>query len=191
MSLRPKTALDIDAIIRTAAELADQKGFGEVTLANLAKELKIKSPSLYNHIDGLSGLKKELAIYGFNTLYEALAHSRETFSEKDAVLALSRGYVDFARKHPGVYEATFNAPDSTDPEVQQAGSKIVGLVLESLRSFPLDEEEALHAVRGLRSMIHGFCSLEQKGGFGLHLSLDASLSFMVEAFMAGISNGRK
>ncbi|WP_053365041.1 TetR/AcrR family transcriptional regulator [Bacillus sp. FJAT-27245] len=191
MSPRPKIALDIDTIIRTAAELADRKGFEEVTLANLAKELKIKPPSLYNHIDGLPGLKKELAIYGINNLYEVLKDSRKTLLEKDAVLALSLGYVGFARKHPGLYEATFNAPDPTDPEVQEAGSKIVGLVLESLESIPLGEEEALHAVRGLRSMIHGFCSLEQKGGFGLNLSLDTSLSFMVEAFVAGISSRRK
>ncbi|RDU36764.1 TetR family transcriptional regulator [Neobacillus piezotolerans] len=190
MSPRPKTSLDMETIIRTAADLADRKGFGDVTLANLAKELNIKSPSLYNHVDGLPGLKKQLAIYGINNLYQALEDAKENFSKKDVVLALSIGYVGFARKHPGVYEATFNAPDPSDSEVQDAGSKIVGLVLDSLGAFGLEKEEALHAVRGLRSLIHGFCSLEQKGGFGLNLSLNESLSFMVEAFMAGIAARR-
>jgi hypothetical protein len=63
MSPRPKVALDLEAVIEAAAEIADQFGAQEVTLANLAKRLNIRPPSLYNHVDGLPGLRKELAIF--------------------------------------------------------------------------------------------------------------------------------
>jgi hypothetical protein len=45
---------------------------------------------------------------------------------------------------------------------------------------------ALYAVRGLRSILHGFCSLEQQGGLELDLDLDDSLLLIVKALLAGI-----
>ncbi|RHW41493.1 TetR/AcrR family transcriptional regulator [Neobacillus notoginsengisoli] len=188
MSPRRKVAVDKEKIILAAVELADGRGFEEVTLANLAKALSIKPPSLYNHIDGLPGVKKELAIYGINELYNALERAIETQREHEPILALSFAYADFAGRRPGIYEATFNAPDPADRDVQAAGSKIVSLVLDSISSYSLGEKEALHAVRGLRSMIHGFCSLEQKGGFGLNLDVNESLAFMVATFLDGLTS---
>jgi hypothetical protein len=50
----------------------------------------------------------------------------------------------------------------------------------------MTEEAALHAIRGLRSVLHGFASLEQKGGFGLPLDLDVSFRLLVDAFLTGL-----
>ena len=47
-------------------------------------------------------------------------------------------------------------------------------------------EEGLHAVRGLRSVVHGFASLEVAGGFGLPLNLDESFRRLVEMFIHGL-----
>ncbi|MGG3468638.1 TetR/AcrR family transcriptional regulator [Neobacillus pocheonensis] len=187
MSPRPKIGLEIPTILEVAGELADQYGMHEVTLANLAKKLNIRPPSLYNHFDGLPGLRKKLAIYGIEMLYEELAEAAIGVSGTDAVLALSKAYVDFARKHPGIYEATLLAPDPEDQEVQQAGSKIVDLTIRVLQAFELEGNQALHAVRGLRSILHGFSSLEQKGGFKMALDLDESLSIVIRAFLKGMS----
>ena len=106
MSPRPKIGLELSFIIEAAGKLADQQGIQEVTLANLAKKLGIRSPSLYNHFDGLPGLRKKLAIYGINMLYEVMADAEIGVSGTEAVLTVSQAYVDFARRHPGIYEAT-------------------------------------------------------------------------------------
>ena len=47
-------------------------------------------------------------------------------------------------------------------------------------------EDGLHAVRGLRSVVHGFASLEVAGGFGLPLDLDESFRRLVEMFIGGL-----
>jgi AcrR family transcriptional regulator len=189
MSPRPKFSLDLPTILEAAGELADHNGIYEVTLANLAKKLGIRPPSLYNHFEGLPGLRKQLAIYGLNQLYEHLANAAIGVSGIDALLTVSRNYVQFAREHPGVYEATLFAPDPEDPEVQQAGSKIVDLSVRLLACLELEGERAIHAVRGLRSILHGFSSLEQRGGFKMSLDLDESLAIIVKSFLAGVSNG--
>ena len=59
MSPRPKVGLEINEILEAAGEIADVHGMREVTLANLAKKLNIRPPSLYNHFEGLGGLRKK------------------------------------------------------------------------------------------------------------------------------------
>ena len=187
MSPRPKFSLDLQRILEVAGELADDAGMQEVTLANLAKKLGIRPPSLYNHFDGLAGLRKRLAIYGLNKLYENLAHAAIGVSGTEALLVVSRAYVGFARRHPGVYEATLFAPDPEDAEVQQAGGRIVELTLRLLSALDLEGDAAIHAVRGLRSILHGFATLEQRGGFKISLGLDESLAFIILAFLNGVA----
>ncbi len=75
MSPRPKIGLELNTILEAAGDIADQHGMHEVTLANLAKKLNIRPPSLYNHFDGLTGLRKKLAIYGMEKLYDEMAPS--------------------------------------------------------------------------------------------------------------------
>lgn len=186
MSPRPKIGLEITTILEAAGDLANHYGMQEVTLANLAKKLNIRPPSLYNHFDGLSGLRKKLAIYGLEKLYDDLAIATIGVSGTEALLALSKAYINFARKYPGLYEATLMAPDPEELEVQQAGAKIVNLTVLVLQSFQLQGDLALHAVRGLRSILHGFSALEQKGGFKMTLDLDESIEIVIMAFIKGM-----
>lgn len=186
MSPRPKVGLELIEILEAAAEIADQNGMGEVTLANLAKKLGIRPPSLYNHFDGLGGLRKKMAIYGIERLYEVLAEAAIGVAGDEAVMTISKAYVNFARKHPGLYEATLMAPEMEDEDVQLAGSKIVSLTVRVLQAYKLEGDAALHAVRGLRSILHGFSSLEKSGGFKMALDLDESLEIIIKAFMQGI-----
>ncbi|MBT2654918.1 WHG domain-containing protein [Bacillus sp. ISL-18] len=186
MSPRPKVGLEMSAILETAGEIADHQGMSEVTLANLAKNLGIRPPSLYNHFDGLPGLRKKLAIHSIDQLYEVMADAAKGAAGTEAVLAMSKAYVNFARKHPGMYDATLLAPNPEDEEVQQAGGKIVDLSVRVLQSYHLKGEQALHTVRGLRSILHGFAALEQKGGFKMNLDLDNSLKIIIQAFLKGM-----
>jgi AcrR family transcriptional regulator len=187
MSPRPKIALNKNTIILAAAELANEHGSGYVTLALLAKKLNIKPPSLYNHFDGLPGIKRELAIFSLEKLYNSLVEGAKGKPQgEEAVMALSQVYLTFARRNPGLYEFALAAPDPADELVHEAGKKIVGLVVTAIQPFGLKDEEAIHAVRGLRSLMHGFASLEQKGGFGMPLDLDESYQLAVTAFISGL-----
>ncbi len=187
MSPRPKIALDKNTIMIAAAELANEHGSENITLAMLAKKLNIKPPSLYNHFDGLQGIKKELAIFSLEKLFNSLTNEAEGKPQgEEAVMALSLAYLTFARRNPGLYEFALSAPDPADELVHAAGKKIVELIVSAMKPFGLPEEEAIHAVRGLRSLMHGFASLEQRGGFGMPLDLDESYQLAVTAFITGL-----
>ncbi|WP_129706328.1 TetR/AcrR family transcriptional regulator [Priestia megaterium] len=185
--MSPRQGLDFKKVIQTGENLANREGFYTVTIASLAKELNVRPPSLYNHIKGLEELRKELALSGLQQLYHLLKSAVEHASGEDAVYQLSKAYVSFVRKSPGIYEATATvAPRIKDEEVQKASDNIVFLVLDVLKLYQLPENEALHAVRSLRSILHGFSSLEHKGGFGMSLSTDETLDFLIRTFALGL-----
>ncbi|WP_337133836.1 TetR/AcrR family transcriptional regulator [Priestia megaterium] len=185
--MSPRQGLDFKKVIQTGENLANREGFYAVTIASLAKELNVRPPSLYNHIKGLEELRKELALSGLQQLYHLLKSAVEHASREDAVYRLSKAYVSFVRKSPGIYEATATvAPRIQDEEVQKASDNILFLVLDVLKPYQLPENEALHAVRSLRSILHGFSSLEHKGGFGMSLSTDETLDFLIRTFALGL-----
>ena len=185
--MSPRQGLDFKKVIQTGGNLANREGFYAVTIASLAKELNVRPPSLYNHIKGLEELRKELALSGLQQLYHLLKSAVEHASAEDAVYQLSKAYVSFVRKSPGIYEATATvAPRIKDEEVQKASDNILFLVLDVLKPYQLPENEALHAVRSLRSILHGFSSLEHKGGFGMSLSTDETLDFLIRTFALGL-----
>jgi AcrR family transcriptional regulator len=185
--MSPRQGLDFKKVIQTGGNLANREGFYAVTIASLAKELNVRPPSLYNYIKGLEELRKELALSGLQQLYHLLKSTVEHASAEDAVYHLSKAYVSFVRKSPGIYEATATvAPRIKDEEVQKASDNILFLVLDVLKPYQLPENEALHAVRSLRSILHGFSSLEHKGGFGMSLSTDETLDFLIRTFALGL-----
>jgi hypothetical protein len=59
-------------------------------------------------------------------------------------------------------------------------------VLDVLASYGLRGDDALHAVRRLRSVVHGFATLESAGGFGIPLEVDESFERLPRIFVDGV-----
>ena len=55
-----------------------------------------------------------------------------------------------------------------------------------LRSYGLSGDDAVHAARGLRGLVHGFTTLESAGGFGLPLDLGESFRRLLQTFVRGL-----
>ncbi|REE67647.1 TetR family transcriptional regulator [Paenibacillus taihuensis] len=182
----PRAGLDIDTILQAAAELVDAEGLDTLTLATLAQKLGIRSPSLYNHVNGLPGLRLQLTLYGLGRLGTVMRGAVHGKTRDDAIRALAYAYLEFARKHPGLYAMTQRTMDRADTQIQQAAGNIAAVPIEALREYGLDHELSIHLVRGLRSLMHGFASIEQQGGFGMPVDLNVSFQLMVDTFLAGI-----
>jgi AcrR family transcriptional regulator len=184
--MSPRIGLDTATVVKTAALMADEQGLDQISLASLARRLNIRTPSLYNHIEGLEGLKRQLGLYGLEELLSELQQKSTGLDKEKTIRSMAKAYVDFARLRPGLYELTLQAPDQNDTEYQKAGKAIVELLLNVFKEYKLTDEGALHAVRCFRSGLHGFASLEQKGGFGLPLDLDVTFQLLIDSFICGI-----
>lgn len=185
MSVRAN--IDREAIVAAAAELTDQYGSQPITLAQIAVRLGVRSPSLYNHVSGLADVHQGLAARAMRELLHRLVRAAVGKSAGDAIRSMGRAYREFAKAHPGLYQATLRAPDPSQPELSALSRDLVDTVQTVLEPFALSPDEATHAIRAFRSLLHGFVSLETSGGFALELSLDDSFEHLIDVFLHGLA----
>jgi AcrR family transcriptional regulator len=182
----PRAGLDHDAVVAAAATIADAEGLGAVTLSRVAAALGVKSPSLYNHVDGRDGLVRGIALLGLAELAATLREAAVGRSGADALLAAAGAYRAYVKDHPGRYAAGgVSAPAPDDTEHQQAGATVIDIIISVLRGWNLTDDDAIHAVRGIRATVHGFATLETSGGFGLRQDVDESFTRLIAALAGG------
>jgi AcrR family transcriptional regulator len=189
----PRAGLDRAAVAAAAAALADEEGLERLTLARVAERLGIRTPSLYNHVAGLAGLRREMAVFGVRELGRRLSRAAIGKTGDEAIEALADAHRAFVGERPGLYAATLPASrlrEPADPELQAAEQEALEPVLVVLASsYGLEDEEALHATRCLRATVHGFATLEVAGGFGLALDTDESFRRLVRTIIGGLRRG--
>ena len=183
-----RVGIDRDAVVRAAAKIADDEGWDALTLARVATKLRVRSPSLYNHVGGLEALRRELKLLVMRELNTALTRATIGKSRDDAVRALAAAYRAFVKRHPGTYAATMVAAPKNDPAVEAAAGHIVETLLSVLSGYGLDRREGIHAIRAMRSAVHGFAALEIAGGFGIPLDVDKSFGWLVSSLLKGLSS---
>src|SRR5436190_16432771 len=113
-----RAGLDQEIVVEAAAKLVDEEGIDQLSLGRLAERLGIRTPSLYNHVAGLPGLKHDLALYCLRDVLNHLLHSTIGKSRAEAIFALADAYRAYAQEAPGRYALTLQAPDPNDQEVQ-------------------------------------------------------------------------
>ncbi len=180
-----------ETVVAAAADIADRDGWDRISLAEVAGKLGIRTPSLYNHVEGLPDLRQKLASHAAAILDEWLHDAAIGYSGKQAFIEVGRSYVRFVREHPGLYEAINRAASPKPEEFAQASDRIMNLFFRLMEPFGFPEDEAVHAIRGLRSMVHGFASLESIGSFQMKQDLMESLSKSITYYIDGISAGYK
>ena len=184
-----KTRLDRPAVVAAAVKLIQDEGLDALTMNRLARELGIRPPSLYNHIDSLAGLYRELALLNAHHIKDVLANAAIGKSGPEALDAVAQAYRSYIKANPALYQASVqprNTNTPPDAELAAAEAEPVQVALAVVASFGLSGDNALHAVRGLRSLVHGFATLEVSGGFGLPLDIDESFRRLVEVFIDGL-----
>lgn len=185
-----RAGLDKVAVIEEAARLIDEEGLEQLSFGHLAERLGVRVPSLYNHVAGLPGLKRDLAVYCLRDLLGPLTRAVMGKARAEAIFALADAFRGYGGAFPGRYTLTLPAPDPDDKEWQELGRQNVELVRAVLASYKLGEEETIHAIRSLRSIVHGFISLEITGGFALPVDLDASFHWLVRLYVEGLEQQR-
>ena len=70
-----KKRLNQADVVAAAAGILNAEGADSLTLNRLAAELGIQPPSLYNHIDGMPGLQKELSVLNAKLLADQLGEA--------------------------------------------------------------------------------------------------------------------
>jgi len=181
----PKRAgLSREVMAAGAAHLMDAAGGPDaLTLTEVAEHFNVKVPSLYNHVNGVDDLRDAVARYTLEQFYEVLRDAAVGRSAGDALMAIAHAGRRFASEHPGLYPLLMRPVKESDRDL---GQRIIDVFLIILRAYNLSDEDAIHAIRGVRSIMHGFVDIERAGGFGIPLDLDESYRRLVATFIQGL-----
>lgn len=186
-----RAGLTKKSVVQAAAELANAAGLEEVSLAALAERLKVRTPTLYHYVNGLAGLRRELALLGLHEQYEEFGRAVMGRAGSAAIIAMATTFRAYIKAHPGVYAATVRTADNTeDTELQAAQAEVVGVATRALAWYALSPDETIHAIRAFRCIVHGMATLELAGGFGLPQDVDETFRRLVETFVRTLDERR-
>jgi len=153
-------------IVDTARRVAEAEGWDAVTTRRLSTEIEYSQPVLYKHFSGMDQVAAAVAIDGFAELARQLGTGRtDAETPGDALTRIARGYLDFARDNPAVYDVMFTgrttlhfAQADTPPELVAA----FGGLREAV-SLIAGEADADTLTEVFWAALHGLVSLSRGG----------------------------
>jgi AcrR family transcriptional regulator len=170
-----RAGLTPDRLARAGAELADEVGFEQVTISEVARRFDVKVASLYSHVTSSQDLKTRIALLALEEMADRGAAAMAGRAGRDALTALADVYRDYAREHPGRYAAA-RLPLDPETAATSAGPRHAQMTRAILRGYDLTEPDQTHAVRLLGSVFHGYVTLELAGGFS-HSDPDSDVTW--------------
>jgi AcrR family transcriptional regulator len=176
----PRAGLTGADVVVSAAGLADEVGYGALTMGLLADRLGVRPPSLYKHVDGLGDLQHRLATLAMTEFGDVLGDAVQGRAGRDALTAMLTAARAYVTAHPGRYTATTGARfDGPDDPLLVASTRVVNTIAAVLRGYSVRDAEMNHAIRTIRCTLHGFAMLEASGGFQWDADPDQSFDWMI------------
>ena len=187
----PRAGLGPASVTEAAAALADEVGFAGLSMGLLAERLGVKTPSLYKHVASQADLSHRIAVLAMDELADVIRDAIQGRSGKEALVAGAHAMRAYVQRHPGRYAAgnaaVVTGPD--DPLVPAVG-RVLASWAAMLHGYRLDADQEIHALRMLRSMLHGFSALEAIGSFQIDTDVDDSFTWMVGFLDQGLTTSR-
>ena len=176
----PRAGLGTASVTEAGAALADEVGSAQLSMGLLAERLGVKTPSLYKHVAGLADLHHRIAVLAMDELADAIRDAIAGRSGRDALVGGAQAMRTFARRHPGRYESGNAALlDRTRRSPAPGQPPRHGLVGGDAARIPVRPRREIHALRMLRSILHGFTTLEAIGSFQVDTDVDDSFTWMI------------
>jgi AcrR family transcriptional regulator len=176
----PRAGLDPATVVAAGAALADEVGYAGLSMGLVAERLGVRTPSLYKHVDGLADLSRRIATLAMTELGDAIRDALQGRSGFPALEALARAVRDYVVAHPGRYAATIGQEngDAADP-LTVAGDRVIASMSVVLRGYDVQPGDMNHALRTLRSLVHGFATLQVSNGFQWDADAEETFTWLI------------
>ena len=163
----PRAGLSSHDVVAAAAELADEAGLPGTTMGLLAQRLGIRAPSLYKHVTDLADLRPprrhpghERTGRGGPRRPAGQVRPGRSHRPADRIPGLRHrpsGPVCRHHRRPGSPARTIRC--------SRPSARVIDSVAAALRGYGIGDAEMVHAIRTIRSTIHGFAMLQASDGF--------------------------
>ena len=183
----PKAGLSPASVTEAGAALVDEIGFENLSMGLLAERLGVKTPSLYKHVASQADLAHRIAVLAMTELADAIRDVTQGRAGSEALVAGAHAMRTYVLAHPGRYAAGNAAhPSGPDDPLVPAVGRVLASWSAMLHGYGLDPDQEIHALRMLRSLLHGFATLEAVGSFQIDTNVDESFTWMIDFINQGL-----
>jgi AcrR family transcriptional regulator len=179
-------------VIEAAISCLEQEGEAALGVNRVARELGIKPPAIYKHVDGNAALRKAVVLEVWEKyLAYCQQHTAGLNEPREMLLAGGRATRNFARTYPAFYRLIMQYQlQPSDPEAAIVIQKSLSFLKNSLRLYELNDNQLIDVMRMVNAAITGFISIEQAGLMTLERSTDESYEVMLGAILVAIEHIR-
>lgn len=183
----PRAGLTPATVTEAGAELADELGFAQLSMGLLAERLGVKTPSLYKHVAGQADLVHRIAVQAANELADTIRDAIQGRAGTDAFTAGAQAMRAYVKHHPGRYAAGNAArPTGPDDPLVAALDRVLASWAAMVRGYGIEPGQEIHVLRMVRTMLHGFATLEVASGFQIDVGVEASFTWMIDFIDHGL-----
>lgn len=187
---RPKkeNSLTPQDVVNAAISCIDQEGEAALGVNRVARELGIKPPAIYKHVDGNAGLQQACAISIWQDYLAAFQEQLLCITEPELLLKtgaqITRSY---AKKHSARYAVMMGYQlKPTHPEEAAIIERSLQLFRSSLNLGNLSQDTVIDIMRMVNAAIYGFIIREQSDLMTLTRSPDESYEVMLNALLVAV-----
>lgn len=179
-------------VIAAAIDCLDQEGESALGVNRVARELGIKPPAIYKHLEGNTGLRRAVALAIWRNYLTQCRQQTTGITEPQELFRLSaRATRNFARSHPARYSIMMHYQmRPTDPEEAEIIQGSLHLFQEFLQLYELSDEALIDVMRMVNAATYGFIMREQSELMTLDRSADISYEVMLDALLVAIKHIR-
>jgi AcrR family transcriptional regulator len=152
------------ALIEAGVELLAEGGPEALTLRGCAARAGVSHAAPAHHFNGLGGLKAAIAGEGFRRFRECMEQAARDSDQtpRGRLKGICRGYLEFARSHPALFELIFGfdaGPGPRRPPLEQ-GLAAYAVLRETCAPFVPPGEDPAVVEAQVWSLVHGYVTLQ-------------------------------
>jgi AcrR family transcriptional regulator len=175
-------------VIAAAIDCLDREGEAALGVNRVARELGIKPPAIYKHLDGNTGLRRAVALTIWRDYLTDCQQQVKRVTEPRALLRTSAQAIrNFARVYPARYAVMMQYQlRPTDAEEVEIIKTSLHIFQQALQLYELSEDALIDVMRMINAAIYGFITRENSELMTLNRSTDASYEVMLDALLVAI-----
>lgn len=180
-------------VVRAAIICLDRDGESALGVNRVARELGVKPPAIYKHLDGNTGLRRAVALEIWrNYLTDCQSQMTDITEPRTLLRVGAQATRNFAQRYPARYAVMMQYQmRPTDPDEAEIIQNSLHFLQKSLQLYKLSKDALIDVMRMINAAIYGFIIREQQELMTLNRSTDQSYEVMLDALIAAIEHIRQ
>jgi AcrR family transcriptional regulator len=185
-----ENSLTPEDVVAAAIACLDHEGEAGLGVNRVARELGIKPPAIYKHLEGNAGLQRAVALTIWRDYLALCQQQTNGITEPQQLLkAGAEATRNFARLYPARYRVMMHyRMRPTDLEEMAIIQASLQWLQNGLHLYGFSHDILIDVMRMVNAAIYGFIMREQADLMTLDRSTDASYKFMLDALLVAIEH---